>query len=107
MADKKLQGKRVAILATDGFEQDELLKPREALDDAGAETKVVSPKSGKIKGWKLTDWGKQVSVDVDDDTHLSKARSPRATIGRGNPLLCRRNGASGGVCSHALRPKFP
>jgi protease I len=65
MADKKLQGKRVAILATDGFEQDELLKPREALDAAGAETKVVSPKSGKIKGWKLTDWGKQVSVDVD------------------------------------------
>jgi protease I len=65
MAEKKLQGKRVAILATDGFEQDELLKPREALDDAGAETKVVSPKSGQIKGWKLTDWGKQVSVDVD------------------------------------------
>jgi protease I len=65
MADKKLQGKKVAILVTDGFEQDELLKPREALDDAGAETKVVSLKSGKVKGWKLTDWGKEVSVDVE------------------------------------------
>jgi putative intracellular protease/amidase len=43
MADKQLQGLKVAILATDGVEQVELLKPREALKDAGAETKVVSP----------------------------------------------------------------
>jgi protease I len=68
MADKKLQGRKVAILVTDGFEQDELLKPREALDEAGAETKVVSPKAGKVKGWKLTDWGKEVSVDVGLDS---------------------------------------
>jgi deglycase len=65
MAEKKLQGRKVAILVTDGFEQDELLKPREALDAAGAETKVVSPKSGKVKGWDFTDWGKEVSVDLE------------------------------------------
>jgi protease I len=65
MADKKLQGKKIAILVTDGFEQVELLKPREALDEAGAETKVVSPKSGKVKGWNFTDWGKEVSVDEE------------------------------------------
>lgn len=43
MKTQQLAGKRVAILATDGFEQDELLSPREALDNAGAETCIVSP----------------------------------------------------------------
>jgi protease I len=59
-----LTGKKVAILATDGFEQDELLSPLEALRDAGAETKIVSLKEGKIRAWKNTDWGKKVKVDV-------------------------------------------
>ena len=58
-----LQGKKVAILATDGFEQSELTSPRQALQDAGAEVHVVSPKEGKIRGWKHTDWGEEVSVD--------------------------------------------
>ena len=61
---QNLTGKKVAILATDGFEQDELLSPLEALKDAGAETQVVSTTEGKIKGWKHTDWGKKVKVDV-------------------------------------------
>lgn len=59
-----LQGKRIAILATDGFEQSELIKPRQALDEAGARTQVVSPKEDKIKGWDIKDWGKNVPVDV-------------------------------------------
>lgn len=59
-----LKNKRVAILATDGFEYVELTKPREALEDAGAQTDVVSPKEGKIKGWDKTDWGDSVKVDV-------------------------------------------
>ena len=67
MADKNLQGKRVAILATDGFEQVELLKPRQALDAAGAKTEVVAPektqKPGEIKGWDMTEWGSPVKVD--------------------------------------------
>ena len=67
MADKQLQGLKVAILATDGVEQAELLKPREALQQAGAETKVVSLKSGKIKGWNHTDWGEQIRVDIELD----------------------------------------
>lgn len=61
----KLQGKRVAILATDGFEQSELLEPRKALQEAGAETVVVSPKPDSIKGWKHTDWGQEVKVDCE------------------------------------------
>ncbi len=60
-----LDGKKVAILATDGFEQSELLEPRKALDEAGAVTSVVSPSGKKIKGWNHKDWGKEVSVDVD------------------------------------------
>jgi len=59
----QLQGKKIAILATDGFEQAELMEPRKALDKAGAETFVVSLKAGEIKGWKHKDWGDKVKVD--------------------------------------------
>ena len=62
-----LQGKRVAILATDGFEQSELLEPRKALDQAGAKTVLIAPKPGKIKGWKSRDWGDEVAVDLTLD----------------------------------------
>ena len=63
MADK-LSGKKVAILAADGFEEVELTKPRKALDDAGAKTSVVSLKSGKIQGMNHADKGASVAVDV-------------------------------------------
>ena len=58
-----LNGKKVAILATDGFEQSELNDPRKALEDAGATTEVVSLKEGEIKGWKHKDWGDTVRVN--------------------------------------------
>lgn len=61
--EHNLEGKKVAILATDGFEQDELFSPLEALRDAQAEVKIVSPKKGEIKAWKYTDWGKTIKVD--------------------------------------------
>jgi protease I len=53
--DAKLQGKKIAIVATDGFEQVELTEPKKALEEAGATVHVISPKSGQIKGWKFTD----------------------------------------------------
>jgi protease I len=59
-----VKGRKVAILATDGFEQVELTEPRKALDQAGAQTRVVSPKAGEIRGWKSTEWGDTVKVDV-------------------------------------------
>ncbi len=59
----QLKGKRVAALATHGFEQDELLKPRAALQEAGATVDIVSPESGKIRGWNHTQWGEDVTVD--------------------------------------------
>lgn len=60
----QLQGTKVAILVDNGFEQVELVKPKEALDEAGAETKVVSPQSGQVRGWNIKEWGGSVPVDV-------------------------------------------
>jgi protease I len=59
-----LQGKKVAILVADGFEQVELTGPRQALHEAGAETRVVSPASGQVQGWKHFDKGEKFTVDV-------------------------------------------
>jgi len=61
--NKNINGKRVAILATDGFEQSELIEPRQALDAAGAETTIVSLQPGEIRGWNQKDWGRSVRVD--------------------------------------------
>jgi PfpI family intracellular protease len=68
MTTRALQGKKVAIFATDGFEQSELLEPRKALDEAGATTQVVSPAEGKVRGWNHTEWGNEVPVDVSLDS---------------------------------------
>jgi protease I len=61
---EKLKGLRVAILITDGFEEVEMLKPRQALDAAGAETFIVSPKSSDVRAWSFTEWSKEYPVDV-------------------------------------------
>jgi protease I len=62
-----LSGKRIAILATHGFEQSELEEPKKALEAAGARAEVVSPVTGKIRGWKHKDWGTEIAVDVTLD----------------------------------------
>ncbi len=59
--------KRVLILATDGFDQSELLDPKKALEDAGFETVVASINAGSIKGWNEKDWGDSVPVDITID----------------------------------------
>ncbi|HZS09983.1 MAG TPA: type 1 glutamine amidotransferase domain-containing protein [Blastocatellia bacterium] len=61
---QKLSGKKVAILVADGFEQVELTEPKKALEQAGAQTAIVSPASGQVKGWKHTEWGDTFPVDV-------------------------------------------
>jgi protease I len=67
MTTENLNGLKVAILVTDGFEQVELTEPRKALDQAGARTQIVSPKDGQVRGWKFTDWGENLPVDVKLD----------------------------------------
>ena len=64
---RKLEGKKVAILVTDGFEQVEMTKPREALEEAGAETKIVSLKEGQIQGMHHADKGDTFDVDLTLD----------------------------------------
>ena len=65
--DKKLDGVKIAILATDGFEQSELFEPKKALESAGAEVKIISLKAGEIKGWDEKDWGDKIAVDQTVD----------------------------------------
>jgi protease I len=71
MAEPRLQGKTIAVLATDGFEQVELTKPVEALRQAGANVQVVSPHGGQIQGWNHLDKGDMVRVDRE----LAQARA--------------------------------
>jgi protease I len=69
MTDNKLDGRHIAILATDGFEQSELTEPKRLLEEAGAQTDVVAPGgAATIKGWSKKNWGDSVPVDkaLDD-----------------------------------------
>jgi protease I len=69
---EQLSGMRVAILATDGFEQSELFDPMKALEEAGAEVDIISLKYGDIKAWSDGNWGKTIEVDkVVKDAHAS------------------------------------
>ena len=70
MANENIHGLKVAILVEDGFEQVELVEPRKALDQAGAQTSVVSPRDEQVRGWNFTEWGDYVPVDMP----LSQAR---------------------------------
>ena len=68
MPEQVLNGLNVAILATDGFEQSELLEPRKALTAAGASVKIVSPKPGALRGWDHKEWAdNEVQVDLTLD----------------------------------------
>lgn len=59
----RLNGKRVAILAADGFEQSELFDPREVLEKNGAVVSIVSLGEGRIRGWNQSEWGRSAHVD--------------------------------------------
>ena len=67
MSQNDLKGMRVAILATDGFEQVELLDPRKALEEAGANTTILSPSKGPIQGMNHDEKGDKISVDLQID----------------------------------------
>lgn len=61
---EKLLGKKIAILATDGFEESELFEPKQALEEAGADVKIISLKGGEIRAWKKENWGESIAVDL-------------------------------------------
>jgi deglycase len=70
MANENLRGLKVAILIEDGFEQVEMVEPRKALDDVGAETYIVSPRDEEVRSWVFKEWGEKFPVD----TPLDEAR---------------------------------
>ena len=63
----ELKGKKVAILVENGFEQVEMTEPKRALEEAGAQTHLISPQTEEVKGWDHTEWGKRFPVDVTLD----------------------------------------
>jgi protease I len=69
--EKQLNKKRVAVMATDGFEQSEFKKPIKALKKEGFLVDVISLKKGKIKGWRNTKWGNKFKVDATINQALS------------------------------------
>src|SRR5260370_16765346 len=68
---KRLDGKKVAILVADGFEQVELTEPRQALEEGGATTQIVSPARLEVQGWNHDDKADKFKVDMP----LDRARS--------------------------------
>ena len=70
--EKKLNGLKVAILVAHGFEQVEMTKPKEALEQAGAQTQIVSPAKGQVQGWNHFDKGDAFPIDVPIDSANSK-----------------------------------
>jgi len=89
---KNLKDKKVAILTENGFEESELMSPREALQKAGATVHIISPQSKKVKGWRDGNW----SIEMEVDKQLSQANPedydaiviPGGVI---NPDLMRKN----------------
>jgi protease I len=85
-----IAGKKIAILATHGFEQSELEVPLQKLNEAGAQVQIVSLEAGEIKGWAKKDWGRPVNVDRTLDE--AKASDYDALVlpgGQINPDLLR------------------
>ena len=86
----EISNAKVLILATHGFEQSELLVPRQRLKEAGAQVTVVSPEKGQIRGWKEKDWGESVPVDLSlDDARAEDYDAIVLPGGQINPDLLR------------------
>jgi protease I len=89
--DRKLSGRKVAILVADGFEQVEMTEPRRALDEAGATTEIVSPAGRQVRGWNSTEWGDRFPVDVAlDDAQADRYDALLLPGGVMNPDKLRR-----------------
>jgi protease I len=87
MRKPALSGLKVAIPATDGFEQSELLEPRKALSAAGASVKIVSPEPGALRGWGHKRWAEhELPVDLSlDETGAEDFAAPVLPGGVMNP----------------------
>jgi protease I len=90
-----LDGKKVAILVADGFEQVEMTEPRRALNEAGAITRLVSPVKGEVQAWKHFDKADRFAVDVPlDSARASEFDALLLPGGVANPDQLRMNAAA-------------
>ena len=86
MADNKLQGKRVAIIAADMVERVELVEPRQALEDAGAKTELISIEPGEIQSFNHFDPADKLKVDrTAEEADASEYDALMIPGGVGNP----------------------
>jgi len=105
---RKLDGKKVAILVADGFEQVEMTKPREALDEAGAQTKIVSLKPGKIQGMNHAEKGEKFDVDLTvDQARPEQFDALMIPGGLLNPDAMRTNERALNFARHFFRQRKP
>ena len=105
---RKLEGKKVAILVADGFEQVEMTKPRDALIEAGAETKIVSLKSGQIQGMHHADKGEKFDVDLTvDETRPEEFDALMIPGGLLNPDALRQDSDALDFARHFFREGKP
>ena len=103
----KLEGKKVAILSDQGFEQSELMSPMEALKNAGATVHIISNEPS-IKGWDNKDWGKELSRDVAlEDANPEDYNALMIPGGVMNPDLMRNNKAYVAFAQHFLEAGKP
>ncbi|WP_321289424.1 type 1 glutamine amidotransferase domain-containing protein [uncultured Sunxiuqinia sp.] len=87
-----LTGKKVAILATNGFEESELFGPKDAFEKSGADVLLISPESGKITAWKHGEWSRKIDVDVNiSEAEVSDYDALMLPGGVINPDKLRRN----------------
>ena len=70
---KHLQGKKIAILTENGFEEVELTSPKQALEEAGATVHIISPQKDTVKGWDHDHW----SIELDVDKNIDEANTGR------------------------------
>ncbi len=100
--------KRIAILATDGFEESELKSPKEAMEKEGFKVEIVSEKEGKIKAWADGNWGSQYAVDTT--LKNASAKDYNALVLPGgviNPDKLRRNEDALKFVKHFFEQKKP
>lgn len=87
-----LEGKKVAILTENGFEESELTSPKQALEQAGATVHIVSPQKEKVRGWKEKNWSIELKVDVNvEDANVDDYDGLVVPGGVINPDLMRAN----------------
>ena len=87
-----LNGRKIAILVAEGFEQSEMTEPRKALEQAGAETEIVSPAQGEVQGWNHFDKADRFHVDVPlEEAQADHYDALLLPGGVANPTSCARS----------------